>query len=201
MTIADRSIGNWIANGGAQQTELALIERCCQGDDAAFTTLYHQYAGAIYRLAYSFLQHREDAEEVLQDTFEYAFRRIEKYDARKAGFKTWLYQIAVSRCHNKRRRKWLPTFSLGQLDEREAPDTQAVGPDEQLILTARQKAIWQALNHLSPKLRETAVLRYYEGMSYPEIGQVLGIPPKTAESRMRLAHAALKQSLRDQTED
>jgi DNA-directed RNA polymerase specialized sigma24 family protein len=46
-------------------------------------------------------------------------------------------------------------------------------------------------------LRETAVLRYYEGLTYNEIGQILDIPPKTAESRMRLAHKALRKKLVD----
>ena len=197
MTTVKRSLRSWAAFEVSRELDLGLVKRCCQGDETAFSALYEHYAGYIYRLAYGFLQHKEDAEEVLQDTFEYAFRRIQRYDARKAGFKTWLYQIAVSRCRNKRRRKWLPTFSLGQLGEHESCDHGAPLPDEHLVLDSRQKQIWQALNSLSPKLRETAVLRYYEGLSYPAIGTVLGIPAKTAESRMRLAHKALKEILSD----
>lgn len=198
MTISDHALNAWTARDEAQDDELALIARCRRGDESAFAALYHRYAPYIYRLTYSLLQHKEDAEEVLQDAFEYAFRRIHRYDARKASFKTWLYQIAVSRCRNKRRRKWLPTFSLTSLGEHEAHDRATPLPDEVLALNARQKEIWQALNKLSPKLRETAVLRYYEGLSYPEIGDILGIPTKTAESRMRLAHKALKVYLLEQ---
>ena len=181
--------------------DLSLVERCQAGDETAFAALYHHYASYIYRLTFSVLQHREDAEEVLQDTFEYAFRRIDRYDAQKASFKTWLYQIAVSRCRNKRRRKWLPTFPLSGLGEGEARDEQTPLPEELLALNNRQKQIWQALNSLSPKLREAAVLRYYEGLTYPEIGQVLDIPPKTAESRTRLAHNALKEILIKQSSE
>ncbi len=175
-----------------------IIARCLQGEDAAYTALYDKYAAYIYRLSYSLLQHREDAEEVLQDTFDYAFRKLRRYDSDRASFKTWLYQIAVSRSHNKRRRKWLPTLSLNldSNDGERISDTDTPAPDEHLLLTARQKVIWQALGQLSPKLRATAVLRYYEGLTYPEIGQILGIPAKTVESRMRLAHQALKEILK-----
>ncbi len=184
----------------ADEQSQALISRCLAGEETAYVALYNQYAGMIYRLCYSLLQHREDAEEVLQDSFEYAFRKLAQYDANKSAFKTWLYQIAISRCHNKRRRKWLPTFSLNQLATQDVTDTNTPTPVETTQLTEQQQVVWTAIQELSDKLRETAVLRYYEGFSYVEIGQILGIPTKTAESRMRLAHNALRESLAEQIE-
>lgn len=181
----------------ADELSQALIARCLDGEETAYAALYDEYASMIYRLAYSMLQHKEDAEEVLQDSFEYAFRRLDHYDANKSAFKTWLYQIAISRCRNKRRRKWLPTFSLSQLHYQQIEDKSTASPDEVLNLNDRQKVVWEALSQLSPKLRETTVLRYYEGLSYAEIGAILDIPAKTAESRMRLAHKALRELLED----
>jgi len=174
----------------------ALIVRCLTGDELAYVALYNEYADMIYRLNFSLLQHKEDAEEVLQDSFEYAFRKLADYDPRKASFKTWIYRIAISRCRNKRRRKWLPTFSLSQLlPQDEVADEHTPTPPEAAMLNAQQEAVMAALAQLSPKLRETAVLRYYENLTYPEIGAILNIPTKTAESRMRLAHAALRELL------
>ena len=188
---------NVVGHAPADETQL-LIERCLAGEQPAYVALYDQYSGVIYRLAYSLLQHQEDAEEVLQDSFEYAFRRLDQYDARKSAFKTWLYRIAVSRCHNKRRRKWLPSLSLQQMDDgAEASDPNAPLPDERAALSEQQQAVWRAVRELSPKLREVAVLRYYGGLQYGEIGEVLDIPPKTAESRMRLAHKALREQLQE----
>ena len=187
---------NVVGHAPADETQL-LIERCLAGEQPAYVALYDQYSGVIYRLAYSLLQHQEDAEEVLQDSFEYAFRRLDQYDARKSAFKTWLYRIAVSRCHNKRRRKWLPSLSLQQMDDAEPKDTTAPPPDERAALNEQQRAVWDAVRDLSPKLREVAILRYYGGLQYGEIGEVLGIPPKTAESRMRLAHKTLREQLRE----
>jgi RNA polymerase sigma-70 factor (ECF subfamily) len=172
-----------------------LIEACLAGEEQAFLTVYNQYGTMIYRLCYSILGHEQDAEEVLQDTFEYAFRRLSRYDARRASFKTWLYQIAISRCRNKRRRRWLPSLPLGQLRDADVPDQLAESPDEAAHLTERQAVVWEAVAQLSAKLREVAVLRYYEGLTYAEIGAILSIPTKTAESRMRLAHQQLKRHL------
>ena len=172
-----------------------LLARCLSGEESAYLAVYNEYAATIYRLCYSFLQHQQDAEEVLQDTFEYAFRQLHQYDASKAGFKTWLYQIAVSRCRNKRRRKWLPTFSINEQIRDEVADESNPTPAERLAMTEQQQVVWDALHKLTPKLRETAVLRYYEGLTYNEIGHILSIPPKTAESRMRLAHKALREEL------
>ncbi|MEM7115578.1 MAG: RNA polymerase sigma factor [Chloroflexota bacterium] len=175
-----------------------LVNRCLAGDDTAYVALYNQCSGMIYRLAYGLLQNKEDAEEVLQDSFEYAFRRLDHFDPRKSAFTTWLYRIAVSRCRNKRRRKWLPTFSFNQINNEELTDTDSPSLDETLALNDRQLAVWQALKTLSPKLRETAVLRYYHGLRYQEIGDILSIPAKTAESRMRLVHKAMRKILQEQ---
>jgi len=179
----------------ADAENAVLIARCLAGEEVAYVSLYNLYAGMIYRLVYSMLQQKEDAEEVLQDSFEYAFRKLEDFDPHKSAFKTWLYRIAISRCHNKRRRKWLPTFSLSHQTARQAEDRETPTPDETVRLTETQQAVWAALQQLTPKLRETAVLRYYESLSYQEIGEILDIPTKTAESRMRLAHQALREML------
>ena len=175
-----------------------LINRCLNGEDSAYVALYNQYSSMIYRLNYGLLQNLEDAEEVLQDSFEYAFRKLANYDPNKSAFKTWIYRIAISRCRNKRRRKWLPTFSLSQLTSNEVTDHDTPTPDDVLNMSEKHRIVWQALNELSPKLRETAVLRYYDGFSYKEIGAVLDIPTKTAESRMRLAHKALRELLQEE---
>ncbi|MDT8307174.1 MAG: sigma-70 family RNA polymerase sigma factor [Anaerolineae bacterium] len=202
MELSDLLWGNWPegqveagADTSAASFEEMLIARCLDGEDVAYDALYQRYAPYIYRLVYALLQHRQDAEEVLQDSFEYAFRRLDRYDAARASFKTWLYQIAVSRSRNKRRRKWVPTISLAQASGDELADRARPQPEERLALTQQQRAVWEALQALSPRLRETAILRYYEGLTFVEIGQILDIPAKTAQSRMRLAHNKLRALL------
>jgi RNA polymerase sigma-70 factor (ECF subfamily) len=172
-----------------------LVARCCLGEEAAFLAVYKKYAPAIFRLCFGFLQHQEDAEEVVQDTFEYAFRKIDRYETNKASFKTWLYQIAISRCRNKRRRKFLKTLPFSKLFGETVRDASQPAPLEIAINNEEQEKVWKALHELSPKIRETVYLRYYEALTYREIGTLLGIPAKTAESRMRLAHASLRKLL------
>lgn len=178
-----------------------LLERCLAGEEVAYVAVYNEYAGQIYRLCFSLLQNQQDAEEVLQDAFEYAFRKLDRFDSSKASFKTWLYQIAISRCRNKRRRKWLITIPLTYATGHQTEDNTIPTPVESLDMSERQRIVWEALGQLSPKLRETAVLRYYEGFTYSEIGKMLSIPAKTAESRMRLAHKALRKLLQDEGQD
>jgi RNA polymerase sigma-70 factor (ECF subfamily) len=173
-----------------------LILRCLNGEQVAYAELYRLYAADVYRLVYGLLGQQEDTEEVVQDTFVYAMRNLARYDPDKAAFRTWLFIIATSRARNKRRRRWLPTISLRQLLQSgiEPSDTgRSERPPETMVENAsRHEAVRQALAELSPKLREAAVLRYFEGVTYREIGQILGIPPKTAESRVRLAHNAMR---------
>lgn len=178
-----------------------LIQRCLNGEQAAYADLYGLYAKDVYRLVFGLLGHQEDTEEVVQDAFVYAMRNLARYDPNKAAFRTWLFIIATSRARNKRRRRWLPTISLRQLLQSglEPSDSgRSERPPETLAEnTSRRRAVRQALSKLSPKLREAAVLRYFEGVTYREIGQILGIPPKTAESRVRLAHKAMRELISD----
>ncbi|MCC7209588.1 MAG: RNA polymerase sigma factor [Anaerolineae bacterium] len=173
---------------------LALIARCLAGDQAAFTALYEATAPWVYRLAYSILLHPQDAEDVVQETLVYAFRNLGHFDPTRAAFRTWIVTIAVSRCRNARRRKWLPTIRLGAMMnlglEPAAPEEQ--GPESAFARRSAREALEKALARLSPRLREAVALRYGQGLTYKEMAAALGCPAKTAESRVRLAHEALR---------
>ncbi len=174
-----------------------LIERCLGGEQAAFQLLYELFSSSVYRLAYSILLDRHDAEDVVQETFVYAFRNLRNFDAQRGAFKTWLYTITVSRCRNARRRKWLPTIQLSQLlnlgAEPAASDEEA--PERAAARSGVMDALEQALSTLSPRLRESVALRYGQGLTYREMADVLNIPQKTAESRVRLAHEAIREAI------
>lgn len=174
-----------------------LITRSLAGDEDAFATLYSTHASGVYRLAYGILLHAQDAEEVVQDVFVYVYRSLAKFDPERGSFRTWLYTITVSRCRNKRRRKWLPTvllsYLVGQGFEPAGPHQET--PEAALARQNIRDALEQALGTLSPLLREAVMLRYGQGLTYREMGQVLECPSKTAESRIRLAHKALRRAL------
>lgn len=174
-----------------------LIARSVAGDQAAYATLYDRYAPGLYRLAYSILLVEQDAEDVLQESMVYAFKNLHRYDPERASFRTWLYTITVSRCRNARRRKWLPTVGLPRLlsigIEPPTPDDQS--PEVLAAWEEVRDSLAQALTTLSPRLREAVALRYGQGLTYREMADIIGIPQKTAESRVRLAHDQLRKAM------
>ena len=171
-----------------------LIQRCLDGDTHASADLYQRWCGSVYRLAYGILRQVQDAEEVTQDVFVYALSRIKNYDPHKSAFRTWLYTITISRSRNKMRRKWLPTVELDEWSDTEHGEAERP-PEDLAELRAERERVWAALGQLSPKLREAVILRYFENLTFPEIGQVLNCPMKTIQSRVRLAHKELKKWL------
>jgi RNA polymerase sigma-70 factor (ECF subfamily) len=168
---------------------LELVKQARAGNETACSELYQTMAGQVYRLAYGILLNSQDAEEVVQDSFVYALQNLHRYDSSKSAFRTWLYMITLSRCRNKRRRKWLPTISLTELaDWVSGNDSQ---PESSAETTYRSDLVIKAMAHLSPKLREAVALRYFDGLSFREMSEIIGCPQKTAESRIRLAHEEL----------
>lgn len=173
----------------------ATIARALHGDQSAYAALYDLYAAGLYRLCYSLLMNEQDAEDILQESFLYAFKNLRRYDARKSALKTWLYTIAVSRCRNTYRRKRFLTVDISQWFGMELKAPPAEGPEASAIRRDASDSIALALQDLSPRLREAIVLRYGQGMTYREIAAVMGCPQKTAESRVRLGHQKLRKSL------
>ncbi len=175
----------------------ALIAQSLQGNEEAFAALYQACAPGVYRLAYGVLLNTQDAEEVVQDVFVYVYRSLTRFDPNRGAFQTWLYTITISRCRNKRRRKWLPTVMLshlmGQGIEPAVPRQET--PEAAMARRDVRDALETALAALSPRLREAVTLRYAHGLTFREMAEVLGCPQKTAESRVRLAHQALRRAL------
>jgi len=172
-----------------------LIQRCLGGDQVAYTQLYERYAAGIYRLCYGLILNTLDAEDVVQESFVYAFKNLRRFDPAKASFKTWLYTIAVSRSRNTYRRKRLPQVELSQLFQLNVAAPRSQAPEARLAHRNAEDALMRALADLSPNLREAVVLRYGHGLTYREIAEVMNCPPKTAESRVRLAHDRLRKLL------
>ncbi len=180
------------------QTTDQLIEHCLEGDQASFELLYHEFAGGIYRLCYSILLNKQDAEDVTQETFVYAFRNLQRYDSARAGFKTWLYTIAISRCRNLYRRRRPALMDIAHMLQLNIAGPKSERPETAISQRDLQTTLERALAELSPRLREAVVLRYGHGLMYREMAEIMGCPQKTAESRVRLAHDALRGLLQNE---
>jgi RNA polymerase sigma-70 factor (ECF subfamily) len=178
-------------------SETDLIARARQGDQGAMAALYARHAPALYRLALGLLRDQQDAEEVAQDALAYALGRLERYDPRRAAFRTWLHTITVSRCRNKRRRRWLPSIRLADWlgGGNDLPDDPGDRPEAALLASEQTSQVWEALGELNPDVREVVILRYWGGYTFPEIARMVGCPTSTAQSRLRLAHGQLQRHL------
>ncbi len=176
----------------------AVIAHCLKGEQAGYDALYDEYAAGLYRLCYGLLLNREDAEDVTQESFVYAFKNLHRFDATRSALKTWLYTIAISRCRNVYRRSRPALIDLGQLLQFGLAAPNAETPEAMFAHQTAQEAVERALAGLRPHMREAIVLRYAHGLTYREIAEVMGCPQKTAESRVRLAHDALRGALQGQ---
>ncbi|MGB1249265.1 MAG: RNA polymerase sigma factor [Candidatus Promineifilaceae bacterium] len=173
-----------------------LVARWQTGEQAAAEHLYNHVRGRTFRLSMGLLGNVEDAEEVTQDALTYALLNIGRFDANRAQFTTWLHTITVSRCRDKRRRK---RFLLESITEwlqsgRDIVDTDLL-PEQALDQLMSQAQIWQAVETLSPTLREAIVLRYWAQHSFKEMAEILSCPIGTAQSRVRLGYKKLRAVL------
>jgi RNA polymerase sigma-70 factor (ECF subfamily) len=174
----------------------ALMERWRAGDQRAAESIYNQHKEQAFRLAYGLLGDTEDAEEAAQDALTYALLHINHFDERKSKFTTWLYTITVSRSRDILRKRRVPTFSLTQwLWNRQSPQDFLPGPEQRAAKNEARHAVWEAIQELSPVLREAAILRHWGNLTYQEIAEILGCTMKTAQSRVRLAHQKLARIL------
>jgi RNA polymerase sigma-70 factor (ECF subfamily) len=166
-----------------------------RGDQAAYQSLYEAFAPGLYRLCYGILLNVDDAEDVTQDAFVYAFKNLRRYDSSKSAFKTWLYTIAICRCRNLYRRQRKPLLDIASMWGNPLTASHSDTPEAVYAQRDARKRLEEALSRLKPALREAVVLRYGHGLTYREIAEVMDCPPKTAESRLRLAHDALRSLL------
>jgi RNA polymerase sigma-70 factor (ECF subfamily) len=171
------------------ETTLALARR---GDEAAQRELYEQFRGRVLRLANALLGDPDDAEDVMQDVMVYALTHLTQYDESRAAFGTWLHMITVSRCRDRARRRRLSVRRLADLWR---SDRRAEDPADRLGGIDAAGMLERGLAALTPTQREALALRHIEGLSFEEMGTVLGVPMRTAQARVASGTAALRRVL------
>jgi RNA polymerase sigma-70 factor (ECF subfamily) len=173
--------------------DLVLIARFQDGDLSAFNELVLTYQDRIYNLCRHMLANSHDAEDAAQDAFLKAYQGLHKFQP-NASFYTWVYRIAVNTCIDYRRKPFFESlFRRSSEGEEVMLDLPSSGPSPERILEAkeRDRALWQGLSRLSPKLRAAIVLKEVESLSYEEISDVLDISLGTVKSRISRAREEL----------
>jgi RNA polymerase sigma-70 factor, ECF subfamily len=182
-----------------------LVERARKGDRDAFRELVERYQRKIATLALGMLRNREDALDVVQETFTKAFQSLDRFKG-DAGFYTWTYRIAVNLCIDHQRRE--AKMPLATPDPHDSGD-RAVDPVALLVDGAEQGDPFQrtldseiarklsaAIAELTPEHRAVILLREVDGLSYEEISRVLDCPKGTVMSRLHYARRQLQERLR-----
>lgn len=162
-----------------------LLAAAGGGDMEAFGELVRRHHATVYRAAYRFLTDAEEARDIAQETFLHLLRASGGY-SRRAAFRTYLYRIVCNLCIDHRR-KLRPVYLP------ELPDLPGHGEDPpgRLAAAEREDAVRKALATLPERQRAAVVLRYFEGLGYEEMAQVLDTSPKGVERLLGRARAAL----------
>ena len=181
----------------APPTDLeALIERCVQGDQAAWETVVRQHRRKVFNIAYTFVGRSDLAEDLTQDIFLRVFRSLGTFD-RRANFQTWLTSVSRNLCidHYRSVRKERAAIDPG-VDASEVP---AVAPGEGAIAVLEQRdrvaLLRRALAELPETLRTAVVMRDIQELSYQEIAERLGLPEGTVKSRINRGRIELARQV------
>ena len=151
--------------------------------DSQFEKAVETYGDTIFRVAYSYLKNRSDAEDVMQETLLKLYQEDGRFESEEHR-KRWLIRVAVNQCKSTLRSTWLRrTVPL-----EEQTDTPVFDRPE-------QSELFDQVMALPKNYRLVVYLYYYEGYQAAEIGQILGIPTATVHTRLARGRTKLKELL------
>jgi RNA polymerase sigma-70 factor (ECF subfamily) len=168
-----------------------VIAACKQGDREALRFLFEAYKDRVYSIAlYSLASDEAAAADVTQQVFLKLMTRINQFRG-DSEFATCLYRLVVNTCRDEQRkqRRFLPLADFDFISAKSESQNSQYARKE---LSGRVQA---AIAELKPKLRWPIILKYVEGLSYEEIGMVLGCAKGTVASRLNRGHKALSRKL------
>lgn len=173
---------------------------------------YNQFVKAhyenAYKKAYSLTNHREDAEDLVQETFLRAFRFFDTYDP-NVPFEVWLNKIMRNAWIDEYRKSAKyknPDFKVISIDDPIKTNEGEVSyeisddsptPEEIVLMEERRERVRQALSELKPEFREVLILADIDDKSYEEIAKITNTNIGTVRSRIHRARNMLKEKLKD----
>jgi RNA polymerase sigma-70 factor (ECF subfamily) len=177
------------------EPEPALIGRAISRDSEAFGELYNLYFERIYRYIRLKVGNPADAEDVTAVVFLSAWRGIERFSPKhEASFSGWLFRLA----HNAlidRYRRIRPTVSLDEALDESATEDVTLSPEASLEWRLTLAELRRALEALTEEQREVVLLRFVEGLSAREVGDIMGKQEGTVRGMQFRALEALRRGL------
>jgi len=179
-----------------------LIERCLNGDQAAWETIVRLHWRKVFNIAYKFVGKHDLAEDLTQDVFLKLYKSLDTFD-RRANFQTWLISVSRNLCidHYRSVRKEREAINR-EVDPAQLAAV-APGKSAQALLEQRDRVslLRVALDKLAPTLRTAVMLRDIQELTYHEIADRLHLPEGTVKSRINRGRTELArqiQKLREQ---
>ncbi len=182
-----------------------LVRRCVAGDAAAWEEIVQRFNRRIYNICYRFAGGGEDAEDLTQEVFIKIYRTLASFDSEKASFNTWVTTVTRNLLvdHFRKTKNDRITDSMdapmGEEGEGQALsekiEDKGLTPDQHVQKQQTQRVVQDALQKLSPELREAVILRDLQDMDYRDIAQALKVPEGTVKSRINRGRTELARLL------
>jgi len=169
-----------------------LVDRASGGDREAFGELYDRYVSLVYRSMYCMVNDRQLAEDLTAQTFLQALQAIARYEERGLPFRAWLLRIAknLAMDHWRTQRNHNSSRNNGS-------DRAISSPELFCEAKLREEEVWRAVHSLRGDQRQAIILRFVDGLSYPDVAQVLGKSIGAVRVIQYRALSALRRALED----
>jgi len=159
----------------------ALLRGIREGDRQSFVRLVTLYQKKVYLLAYSYFKNREDAMEILQETFLRFYQKVDMYQEGR-NFQSWLLQIAKNLCIDYDRKHYKRRREMESLKTVEELNLAAENEGREERSSDLKDIFGRCLEQLAERQRMIFTMRHYNGLKYQEIARILGISIGTVKS-------------------
>jgi RNA polymerase sigma-70 factor, ECF subfamily len=174
------------------QADRQLVERVRAGDGTAFEALYRQHATRLYNLATRMVGSRADADDLLQDIFLIAYRKIGSFRG-ESTLGTWLYRLAMNHCLDVLRNR--QTRMGSRTDSIDEPDAAPVASPVPVVSAVSRIDLERAIATLPAACRAAFLLHDVEGFGHQEVGALLGVTEGTSKSQVHKARLRIRAYL------
>ena len=170
-------------------TDDLLVDKVLKGDCKAFEILIKKHQGMVYNYLYKMTLSKEDSEDITQEVFIKAYNNLYKFEKR-SNFSTWVFRITINTLNTHFRYK--KDYDLNKEEQiiNLHCDSKDI-PEEALELKEKNKEVFKILDSLNLEQKNAIVLKYIEGFSYREIGEILGINEDSAKMKVHRAKRKL----------
>ena len=174
-----------------------LVERCLQGDDAAWEMVVNSYGKRIYNLSYRYTNRRDEAEDLTQEILIRVYQNLKSYRSEAGSFQNWILRVARNLIidHYRQVRRYPQAGGSEELETMNITDDKIPNPQRVAEQMEASQFLQGGLQSISPELKEAIILRDLEGMAYQDIADLLNVPEGTVKSRINRGRLELAKLL------